>query len=395
MPTEKKSYMECGIKFKQKSNGYYIAVIYVPYKDDLKKPKQRYELSATSVSNMRKKIRDFVELSNKCDINLLYRSTFESYVLEWLSKKKEKAERNGKLGGYDRVEYSFKKYIFPKLGKKKLLDITLLDLQSFINEYGAKYSKSTTNKVLEPLKQVFAYAYENKHIPSNPAILLHGLNVENYGVETKQVLALSRDTQAKFEEACKSIFSNGRLKYRAGYAYILILNTGLRRGEILALQWSDIDFSKKQLSVTKSVARRMINHSFAEVIEEPKTKTSIRTIPLNSKALDALIHLKELNGNSEWVVATKENKRVFVSAFFDALKNIQEKNNLPSFGPHTLRHTFATRLYENGIRVDIISKLMGHSSVKMTYGYIHTSNEVLHEYMSKAILYNTEIELDE
>lgn len=173
------------------------------------------------------------------------------------------------------------------------------------------------------------------------------------------------------------------------------MNTGLRRGEILALQWSDIDFSKKQLSVTKSVARRMINHSFVEVIEEPKTKTSIRTIPLNSKALDAIIHLKELNGDSEWVVATKENKRVFVSVFFDALKNIQEKNNLPSFGPHTLRHTFATRLYENGIRVDIISKLMGHSSVKMTYGYIHTSNEVLHEYMSKAILYNTEIELDE
>lgn len=395
MSTDKKNYTECGIKFKQKSNGYYIAVIYMPYKDDLKKPKKRYELSATSIANMRKKIRDFVELSNKCDINYLYKGNLESYALEWLSKKKEKAERNGKLGGYSRVEYSFIKYIFPKLGKRKLLDITLLELQSFINEYSANYSRSATNKVLEPLKQVFAYAYENKHIPSNPAILLHGLNVENYGIETKQVFALSKEVQAKFEEACKSTFSNGRLKYRAGYAYLLILNTGLRRGEVLALQWSDIDFSKKQLSITKSVSARTVNGSYIEVIEEPKTKTSIRTIPLNSKALDALTHLKELNGNSEWVVATQENKRVFASVFFDTLKNIQKRNNLPEFGPHTLRHTFATRLYENGIRVDIISKLMGHSSVKMTYGYIHTSNEVLHEYMSKAILYNTEIELDD
>lgn len=395
MPIDKKNYTECGIKFKQKSNGYYIAVIYVPYKDDLKKPKKRYELSATSIANMRKKIRDFVELSNKCDINYLYRGTFESYALEWLSKKKEKAERNGKLGGYDRVEYSFTKYILPKLGKRKLLNITLLELQSFINEYGSNYSRSATNKVLEPLKQVFAHAYESKHIPSNPAILLHGLNIENYGIETKQVSALSRETQIKFEAACKSTYSNGRLKYRSGYAYILILNTGLRRGELLALKWSDIDFSKKQLNVNKTVTRRMVNGSYIEVIEEPKTKTSIRTIPLNIKALDALTHLRELNKDSEWVVATQENKRVFVSAFFDSLKNIQKKNNLPEFGPHALRHTFATRLYENGIRIDVISKLMGHSSVKMTYGYIHTSNEVLHEYMAKAILYNTEIELDD
>lgn len=394
MPEEKKNYVECGIKFKQKSNGYYIAVIYVPYKDDLKKPKKRYELSATSVANMRKKIREFVELSNKCDINLLYRGTFEQYALEWLSKKKSIAERKGKLGGYDRVEYSFRKYILPKLKHKKLMDITLLDLQSFINEFGSNYSKSSTNKVLEPLKQLFASAYENKHIPSNPTLLLHGLNDEKYGIETKQVLALSKEVQAQFEEVCKSTFSNGRLKYRLGYAYILILNTGLRRGELIALQWSDVDFDKKQISVNKTVARRTVNGTLIEIIEEPKTKNSIRTIPLNNKALDALHHLKELNKDSEWVIATQEKKRVIPTMFFDSLNNILKKNQLPLFGPHVLRHTFATRLYENGVRVDIISKLMGHSSVNMTYGYIHTSNEILHEYMSKAKLYNTEIKLD-
>ena len=97
MSVEKKNYIECGIKFKQKSNGYYIAVIYVPYKNDLKKPKKRYEISATSVSNMREKIRDFVELSNKCDINLLYRGTFKSYATEWLSKKRIVAEKKENL----------------------------------------------------------------------------------------------------------------------------------------------------------------------------------------------------------------------------------------------------------------------------------------------------------
>lgn len=85
MPTEKKNYMECGIKFKQKSNDYYVAVVYMPYKNDLKKAKKRYEISATTVSNMREKIRNFVELSNQCDINLLYQGSFESYALEWLS----------------------------------------------------------------------------------------------------------------------------------------------------------------------------------------------------------------------------------------------------------------------------------------------------------------------
>lgn len=221
------------------------------------------------------------------------------------------------------------------------------------------------------------------------------INIHNYGVPTKQALALSREVQTQFEEACKATFSNGNLRCRLGYAYILILNTGLRRGELLALQWSDIDFSKKQLNVNKTVTRRLIDNSTIEVIEEPKTRTSIRTIPLNNKALNALYYLKELNKGSEWVVASKKGNRVVIPVFFDSLKNIQRKNNLPEFSPHALRHTFATRLYENGIRVDIISKLMGHSSVKMTYGYIHTSNKVLHEYMSKAILYNTEIELDD
>ena len=79
--------------------------------------------------------------------------------------------------------------------------------------------KSSTDKILGPLKQLFTYAYENKYIPSNPTLLLHGLNSHNYGVETKQVLALSREVKAQFEEACKATFSNGRLKYRLGYAH--------------------------------------------------------------------------------------------------------------------------------------------------------------------------------
>ena len=67
---------------------------------------------------MREKIRDFVALSNKCDIKFLYRGTFESYATEWLSKKKAIAERKGKFGGYERVQYSFVKCIIPKLGRK-------------------------------------------------------------------------------------------------------------------------------------------------------------------------------------------------------------------------------------------------------------------------------------
>lgn len=292
------------------------------------------------------------------------------------------------------MEYSFRKYILPELGDEKLMNITLLELQSFVNNFGTTHSKSSTDKILSSLKQLFTYAYDNKQIPNNPTLFLHGLNSHNYGTSTKQVLALSRDVQSQFEEACKATFSNGNLRCRLGYAYILILNTGLRRGELLALQWNDIDFSKKQLNVNKAVARRTVKGSMIEVIEEPKTKTSIRTIPLNNKALDALQHLKELSKDSELVIATRENKRIASAMFFDSLNNIQRAYHLPFFGSHVLRHTFATRLYENGIRVDIISKLMGHSSVNMTYNYIHTSNEVLHEYMSKAKLYNTEIKLD-
>lgn len=393
--TQKKNYVECGIKFNKKSNGYYKAIIYVPYKCDLTEPKKRYELSATTVLDMREKIRNFMALSNKCDINLLFQGTLKEYALIWLSKKKEIAVKKGKIAGYQRTEYSFTKYILPKLGSINLIDFTPIILQSFINEYGSHFSKSSTDKVVTPIKQLFADAYESNQIPSNPALFLHGLNNQHYGIETKQVFSLTKEVQEKFESVCKSTFANGHLKYRLGYAYILLLNTGLRRGELLALQWKDIDFNKKQLYVNKAVVAQYEHNSVTEVLEKPKTKNSVRTIPLNNKAIDALMHLKELNKNSKWVVSTKNKQNISLDVFSSLLQKLQRKNNLPLFGAHVLRHTFATRLYEKGVRIDIISKLLGHSSTRSTYRYVHTSNEVLHEYMSKAILYNTEIELDE
>ena len=157
---KKKIYKECGISFSKKSNGYYSAVIFQEYKSDLSKPKKRYDLSATGINEMRKKIRDFVTLSNSCDINLLFWGTLQEYSIIWLQKKKDKAERKGKFGGYSRLEYSLEHYILPAMGNKKLMDITREDLQLFINDYGNKYSKSSTNKVLGPLKELFTYAYK-------------------------------------------------------------------------------------------------------------------------------------------------------------------------------------------------------------------------------------------
>lgn len=307
----------------------------------------------------------------------------------------KKALQSGKGGRYDRVEFSLDKYIFPYLGKRKLIDITTEDLQLFINEYSKSYSASSTQKVLTPLKNIFKYAYNNGHVSVNPTLLLQSINDENYGKKTKVTRSLRKDELEEFEQLCKLKCKNGNYKYHLGFVYILILNTGIRRGEAAALRWSDVDLDKKTLYVHNAVVRHKTkNNHYEEVIEQPKTKHGERVIPLNNKAMDALFHIKEIHPSTEWIISTMKGNRVCLTNIKDDLSNMLIKNYMKPFGLHVLRHTFATRLYQNGASIDVISKLMGHSSVRNTYRYIHVDTFELHAAMAKAILYNSDIILN-
>ncbi|MBR3429291.1 MAG: site-specific integrase [Clostridia bacterium] len=159
----------------------------------------------------------------------------------------------------------------------------------------------------------------------------------------------------------------------------MILNTGLRMGEALALRWSDINIRKNTLSVTKNLIRvknRSGKGSKYKLIlqEKPKTEKSKRTIPLNKAALAALEDLKTAPGYKPdgFVIHTKDGSPILPRSFEQTLELMCAAAGIRRVGVHALRHTYATRLFEKGVDIKIISELLGHSSTEITYRiYVH------------------------
>lgn len=152
--------------------------------------------------------------------------------------------------------------------------------------------------------------------------------------------------------------------------------TGLRISELSALRWKDINFEERTISVNKNIVVTNVDGRY-QFIEQnkPKTKSGARIIPISSKAMEALITLKQLFPKSEYVLNTRSGERVIPANMNRTLKRILKNAGIPSDdfgGVHTLRHTFATMLFENGCNVKIVSELLGHSSTKITEDiYIH------------------------
>ena len=165
---------------------------------------------------------------------------------------------------------------------------------------------------------------------------------------------------------------------RLGYAFILILNTGIRLGEALALRENDFDWARDQMTIDTSmsfVKKRDIkegepHYHFIEVL--PKTKNSRRTLHLNMDAVDAAQRLAELNRGHDFLLSNSEGNLTTPRNFARTFKGILVKTGIQDCGVHTLRHSYASALFRQGIDVKMISELLGHASVEITQDtYIH------------------------
>ena len=183
-------------------------------------------------------------------------------------------------------------------------------------------------------------------------------------------------------------YKTGRYKYKYGYAIILLLNTGLRVGELLALKWEHVDFDKRQLYICETRGqikdRTDSNRKYTTASRSTKTESSCRYIPISKKALEALRYLESLGYHSPYVLANADGENGVVSYrnLFRVLSNVLDDSGINHGSLHTLRHTFATRLFKKGVDIKVISELLGHSDISITYNiYTH----VIAEQKQKAI----------
>ena len=183
--------------------------------------------------------------------------------------------------------------------------------------------------------------------------------------------------------------------------YVVALETGLRIGELMGLQWSDIDFNKKVMRVRRSLCYFSKEGKYVFEWHDTKTHNSKRSIPLTSKALSVLkqqkivrqtIFLKHANDAideyRDLVFVTRNNRptqQFIVQECIDVtIRRIQkEYPEFERFSPHCFRHTFATRAIENGMQPKTLQKLLGHGSLQMTMDlYCHVTEDTLFEAMA-------------
>ena len=158
---------------------------------------------------------------------------------------------------------------------------------------------------------------------------------------------------------------------------ILLLYTGLRIGEALALTWDDIDFKENLIDINKSIIYIPIDGKYENIVQNNlKTDSSMRVLPLSSKARSALITLKEMSAGNNLVITTSNGNTPTRASIGRSLTRMSRNAGIigkdETRGSHSLRHTFATMLFENGCSIKIVSELLGHCDTRVTENtYIH------------------------
>lgn len=170
------------------------------------------------------------------------------------------------------------------------------------------------------------------------------------------------------------------------YQYRFLLQTGLRTGEMVGLRWSDVDLENRLLTINRSMEYK---HSTGEWrIGELKSKSGYRTIPLTEEAVEILKLQKQKNRTfivilMEWadiVFLCKKGTPVKNSTYDTMLFKLCDKAGIDRFSMHVLRHTFATRCIEAGMKPKTLQTILGHSNTGITMNlYVHTTEEQKHK----------------
>lgn len=296
---------------------------------------------------------------------------------------------------YDRCECSAKNQIYPLLGEKAVGDITSADVKSLLNHWmNERYAYTTVKKAYVVLNEYFRYLYREELISKNPMANVEMIKKSNFlSAQNKEnlptnetVTVFTAEEIEKFKEECFKCWGNGKRLYQQSAAYILMLNTGLRTGELLGLLNSDIDLENKTLTVrqgVKEVSRRNGTEftSGREIkIGKPKSTASKRTVPLNKTAIEMIEELRKeaYFGENTPLVADENGGYTRPVNFRKRYYRILKSAGIEQKGLHSLRHTFATNLV-NGIKQPDgtiksltprqVADLLGHSTSQITELY--------------------------
>lgn len=302
---------------------------------------------------------------------------YEQWLEEWLENYIQPSVKNKTYIRYKGITYQ---HIIPTLGNLRLDEIMPIELQRFVtnllkfgnNKTGKGLSVNSVNAIItviqSSLKVAYMLGYTKMYV---------GDKIKRPKAQEKKTECFSIPEQKKIE---KYILESKSEKL---FGIIICLYTGLRIGELLALEWSDIDFKKEEMHICKTCYDGKDSQGvFGRIIDEPKTVSSNRIIPLPKQLIQPLKKIHK-NSKSNYVISNK-GKCIFVRSYQRSFELILKKLGIEHKGFHSLRHTFATRALECGMDVKTLSEILGHKNPTVTLNrYAHSLMEHKKSMMNK------------
>lgn len=350
-------------------------------------------------------IEEFHQAKEKVKNSIDYRKTMitlNEWFEEWFTEVKAHKVKETSIHP---MKNNFKRTFGFYIGSKKLKDIKPLDVQRALNTMEQEgISNSAMREALGRLRECMEFAVGNQMIASNPCLIVEVLWTYK---KAKEEIALTQEEQ-------NTLLNEVEDSWYKEMFYFMCL-TGVRVGELGGLQWSDIDFSKKCITIRRSLSCSYCNGKKREMLVSPKTVNSTRQIPFLGEMEEVLKSQKEKQKRlkaelgerwrsgeefsdlvfttgmgspcSRYIVDKEVKKVIKRIREKEAVLAVQEQRELKiirDFHPHTLRHTFATRCFENKMEPKVVQSLLGHSSISITLNiYTHVLDNKMDEEIKK------------
>jgi integrase len=291
--------------------------------------------------------------------------TLDTFALWWIREVRALKVKPATASDY---EYRYRKMISPTLGNVKLQELDSRRVSSWVNALLLSYAQDSVNGALGVLKMVMSAAVEDGYCRKNPAKSIPKVSMNTSGHSASATWSADEARRAAFAAE----------EHWFGLPIVLAVTLGLRKGEILALKWSDVDFQSEILHVRRSRREYPVFHadgsSHMETQEsDPKTKSSKRSIPIGNKlTLSLWNHFIQVHGgpfgdDEAYLVTARNGVGPMTSTVLNrGFKSFLHDNKLPVVRFHSLRHTAATMALADGVRIESVSQALGHSRIDTT-----------------------------
>lgn len=291
------------------------------------------------------------------------KKSFAQIVELWKTDKKQYVKKSS----FSAYTLLIENHLLPEFGNKHSVEET--EVQAFVfQKLESGLSQKTVKDILIVLKMILKFGAKNKWLSYDPFEIQYPTVRESQFIEV-----LSRTHQKKIMNYIQEHFT-----FRNLGVYIC-LSSGMRIGEICALTWEDIDTDNGVLRVNRTIQRIYViedgNRRTELVLDTPKTKNSIREIPISKDLLRILKPFKKIV-NPSFFVLTNDTKPTEPRTYRSYYKNLIKYLEIPEIKFHGLRHSFATRCIESNCDYKTVSVLLGHSNISTTLNlYVHPNME--------------------